>query len=98
MVAPGGQLKGVYTFTRPVLSVELLWPCASLLYYNQYTVINISDTSPNRSLADKSHTNTMLPYYMCIGVASYGALGHVPPQLSTIDFFQLNSELHKVRQ
>jgi len=30
-----------------------------------------------------------------IGVASYGALGHVPRWLATT-FFQLTSELHKV--
>jgi len=33
-----------------------------------------------------------------IGVASYGALEHVPPQLTTISFFQLTLELHKVWQ
>jgi len=37
-------------------------------------------------------------YILCIGVAGYGALGHVPPRLPTIYFFQFTLELHKVRQ
>ena len=31
-----------------------------------------------------------------IGIASYDALGHVPARFSTIIFFQLTLELHKV--
>jgi len=32
--------------------------------------------------------------FTSIGVASYGALGHVPPRLPTVYFFQLTSEPH----
>jgi len=37
-----------------------------------------------------------IPVEICIGVASYGAVGHVPPLPPTFYFFQFTLELHKV--
>ena len=67
----------------------------NLLFYNMcfpffQRILNKNSSNKNIKNAFASGTNSLLRLWKFTGVASYGALGHVPPRLLTIINFAVN--------